>query len=225
MFRKNSVTHNSDAPEVAILDSELYGINIYARWLKDLYGQSETVDILNKTASAFFYELKEIIIDATIIRVCRLVNDDDSGSLTIKSILKRLPECSNKEFATVELSRLRSSIANWVKHRNKRIAHLDKSVAFESLSDCDELGTQAIEDNESRSGDPVRLTGISASEFFRIIDELGLVMKYVYLSFGDTWHDYRAMEVPGGAADLLIALREVNCHRTTFAKVEKNSAQ
>jgi hypothetical protein len=116
---------------------------LHGRWkiYRQLYGTSpERIDLLNKTASAFFYIVENTLFDGVVLALSRLTDPATKGSQdnAVLEQLLRQPEIMADAALiarlTDRLQQLRDKCTEFRKIRNKRIGHNDLSIALKATS-------------------------------------------------------------------------------------------
>jgi hypothetical protein len=126
---------------------ELKHLRQHRDWLDYLWGQhqvlyrqgEEPVNLLNKSAPAFFGMTQRLIVDAVILGLCRLQDQatfpaagQNQSNLTLAHLIRVIKE-NGAEALSIELEADRKAL--WAKgvslrrHRNKRLGHFDLDTA------------------------------------------------------------------------------------------------
>jgi len=108
----------------------------------------ERLDLLDKTARDFFYELRCILIDRILLNICKITDPASSGNnsnLTIKYILKEIEQEAKKNLGLDELSKEIHTFREYiVGARHKIIVHSD----FETITSNKILGSFSKTDDD-----------------------------------------------------------------------------
>jgi hypothetical protein len=114
-----------------------------------LYGtKSSRVEILNRSASNFFYMAQQIIFEATMLHMARLTDPSTTGGRAKSNLtIKNLPELiSDKELKSnvTELINVASKQSDFCRDwRNRHIAHRDLDLALRNTASPLEQATIA----------------------------------------------------------------------------------
>jgi len=116
-------------------------IHLYYRWIMyvQMFGtNSYRIDLINKTASNFFVEFQQLVIDSMVLSLSKLTDPTtmyDNYNLSFSYLVDEI-EKSDKNNISNELKTILDELKASVKHfreiRNKRIAHNDLVVALDS---------------------------------------------------------------------------------------------
>ncbi len=118
-----------------LIGDELY--YLYTKWdcFKLLFcSGDETISVLNYAAGFFFGIYREVLRDDIILSICRLtdpattpVTGQDRSNLTLAHLSEAIPDSDASLRQTLEedLKNLKSQIADFRQHRNRRIGHYD----------------------------------------------------------------------------------------------------
>jgi hypothetical protein len=98
----------------------------------------QRISLMNRTASAFFTVIQQILLDDVIARVCKLLDPGVQGpkkreNLSLESAISRASKRIEGEklaAATEQLKKFKVAALPLVEHRNWRIAHDDFLVAI-----------------------------------------------------------------------------------------------
>ena len=139
---------------------------LHYKWsqFEEFFGQGpERIDLLNASASNFFYFLKKLLFEDAMLHLSRLTDPPASMGRTNLTIM-RLPECiADPHFRAALQARVDTIKANCVfanSWRNKRLAHTDLSTA---RRECAALPT--VDANQIKSAtESVRLLLASVDE-------------------------------------------------------------
>ncbi len=125
-------------PELGLVYNELYNevVWLYAKWLeyRKLYAASEKqIDVLNETASFFFYTLESVLREDILLHICRLTDHPKKGESKRLSLLL-LPKLAKDRKVADELQKLLDECLrncefarDW---RDRQIAHSNYSLAI-----------------------------------------------------------------------------------------------
>lgn len=125
-------------PELGPVYHELYNevVWLYAKWLeyRKLYAASEKqIDVLNETASFFFYTIETVLREDILLHICRLTDRPKKGNSKVLT-LQLLPKMVKEGKLADELQKLlKECLRNcefardW---RNRQIAHSNYSLAI-----------------------------------------------------------------------------------------------
>jgi hypothetical protein len=117
---------------------------LYGRWIiyRQLYAHSKRrIDLLNESASAFFYVIRDALADEIQVTISRLTDPAKTGrhdNLTFEQLQLRVDGCGGQALATTLrplLTQLRDKCSAIRAHRNKRLAHLDLGTALKNTPD------------------------------------------------------------------------------------------
>lgn len=113
---------------------------LHAIWrtYRQLYAAEERVQLLNKIAPAFAKVVQDALMDDVLLSLSRLTDPPTTGQNRENLVLRRLtPLAAAAGHEQVELEvdlileAIQAACAALRQHRNKRIAHLDLSVALQ----------------------------------------------------------------------------------------------
>jgi hypothetical protein len=98
---------------------------------EDLFGSPETVDLLNRSAPAFFGSLQQILREDVLLHVSRLTDAPrigDRKNLSLKRLKGHItdPSLRNQIDGLLDIVEQRTGIIR--RERNKRLAHLDEQA-------------------------------------------------------------------------------------------------
>jgi hypothetical protein len=115
--------------------------HLYGNWqlLKQLFGQSEErVDLLNRTASSFFWVTQQTLLADLCVRLSRLTDpawNRHQANLTLERLLK-LPCCTNNlalhQDLTKQIDEFKTICAPLRKHRQKALADAELATALKT---------------------------------------------------------------------------------------------
>ncbi len=182
-------------PELGSVYHELYNevVWLYAKWLeyRKLYAASEKqIDVLNSTASFFFYTIETVLREDILLHICRLTDHPKKGEAKRLSLLL-LPKLVNDRRLADELRKLleetlqKSEFArDW---RNRQIAHSNYSLAI------------------NPDGKAVSLPGVSRQQ---IGDALASIAKVINRLTDDAPTTFDLFHTTAGADALVFYLAE-----------------
>ena len=129
---------------------------LHGRWIiyRQLYDKSEKrVQLLNESASAFFYILQDLLIRDVQVTLSKLTDPaktSDHDNLSLELLQSRLQNSGNAELAgrtRTILDNLHSQCAPFRTWRNKRLAHLDLSTTMQATTNpLPDISRQMVED-------------------------------------------------------------------------------
>lgn len=165
---------------------QLTELHIFWQQYRQLFGtDSETVELLNRTAGLFFKVVQDQLWDSVLLGISRLTDPSQTGknkNLTLRSLPGLIPE----ESVRVEVEALCEKAVAEAKfarqHRNKRIAHQDHEYLL------------------NREASP--LAGISRQRIEAILRACSAVMNHIDGHYRDTTVIYHKF-VDGSGARLL----------------------
>jgi hypothetical protein len=116
-------------------------LNLREKWLNYnyLYGHSqERVEVLNKCGSTFFSMVQSLFHDDFISILSRLTDPAEKlgSNLSLEQLINKISELKQNSNADIiyqlrgSLEPLREKTSSVRKHRNKRIAHSDYTIAI-----------------------------------------------------------------------------------------------
>lgn len=119
--------------ELGLLYTDLYNecIWVHTIWreVDSLYGTSqERVDLLNRTASYFFYLLQLMAQDNVLLHIARITDPPGSGdkrNITVRSLPQHISDPKDASRVQEKVEALLGAASFAREHRNKRIAHID----------------------------------------------------------------------------------------------------
>lgn len=169
---------------------------VHSKWsiFLQLYLDKETIDLLNNTAPSYFRICQDILLDDTMLAICRLTDPARTGRKTNLS-LRRLVDAIDaggynelKENVENVLASVQPRFEFARDHRNRRIAHID----FQTR-----LGSH-----------PEPLSSITESKVKEALQAIGKVMNLVQYHFenGETLYSHSIADDDGN--NLLYWLRK-----------------
>ncbi len=161
-----------------------------------LFGTSETVNLLNETAPAFFVRHQHLLLENIILSLSRMTDEKWSGSrnnrqenLTLAQLLD-LPDTRCQELRT-ELHKKWTKIRDTAKqlrtYRHKRLAHSDLA---HHLSPSTKLGAD-----------------ISIGSMKKLLEQISDLLKTFDYFFTGVEHAYRPPATYGDPSDLIFYLK------------------
>lgn len=117
------------------LNQQILQLHLVWEQYKQLYGESEeTVHLLNDTAGLFFMVVQDSLWDTVLLGICKLTDPAQtfrSQNLTILSLPPLIADrdLSERVSELCDEAVLKAKFAR--NHRNKRIAHQDKTHLFD----------------------------------------------------------------------------------------------
>lgn len=121
---------NEEVKELAHeLNRKISRLHLILEQCRQLYSNTETISILNKTAGLFFNIVQSQFVDALLLGICRLTDNEKIGrnkNVSINSICLLIQDDQFKEEVSILCKQavLESKFAR--DHRNKRISHSDQ---------------------------------------------------------------------------------------------------
>lgn len=129
---------------------------LHGRWIcyRQLFAHSpKRIDLLNETASTFFYILQEVLLDEVQVTLSKLTDPARSGmheNLSLEQLQERLvAHAATSLVATCQLSLdlLHKQCEPFRTRRHKTLAHLDLQVALRTpATPLPDVSRQMIED-------------------------------------------------------------------------------
>lgn len=129
---------------------------LHGHWIiyQQLFAHSEKrIALLNECASTFFYFIQELLLGEIKVVLCKLTDPANSGrcdNLSLEQLQKRIEQHGDRKL-TDNSKKLLDDLQNKCKdfrlHRNKRLAHIDLSIAMKgSLNPLPIISRQMIEE-------------------------------------------------------------------------------
>ncbi len=135
-----------------ILKSEISLLDVRWRIFKELYVlSSERIDLLNKSAAAYFRITHDVFIDDIFIRIRRLIDVPESKgnkNLSLGQIQASLDSEKYQELIrqlTDQLDNIQTLNRPIKNQRNKNIAHSDFNIALRRTSPVESVTFESIE--------------------------------------------------------------------------------
>lgn len=173
------------------LQSECTFLNSTWQQFVELFATNEKrVDVLHWSAPYFFGVVREVFLESTLLRICRMCDPAATGSKGNLS-LARLPSLVGDLIRPdVEASILRIDAAtefarDW---RNRHIAHLDFALTFDETA--------------------VQLAPVTRKKVDEAIQEIGLLLNIIEQHYTAGTTAFHRLIAPGQAGDLLQILNE-----------------
>lgn len=165
-------------------------------------GQSR-IDIMNRTASYFFFSIQRIMLDDLVINISRLTEaKSEKKNATIKLFL----DSYNRKDLDPQINKLekkfKESFKNLINWRNKRVAHRDFDIHV----------------NQS----PISL---KYDEVKTCITDLTSLMRRIHINFFGSDYLYDLFSVTGGATSLLAHLDYSLRSREEYYKSQSENRQ
>jgi hypothetical protein len=125
---------------------------IHSGWVlyRQLYGNAERVELLNRSTRAFFGRLHWVLLDHVLLGICRVTDPAESGghrNLTLETLLRGVP-CANKLLvATLEghFADARQKSVPFRTRRNKKVAHADLELAIDDAEPLSGVSRATVE--------------------------------------------------------------------------------
>ena len=127
------MTVTSMPPELAEVYGELWQdvVWVHDKWniFLQLYSDKEAIDLLNKTAPSFFYICQYVLLDDTMMAICRLTDPAQTGRKTNLSLQRLVDTVDDATYPDLKsnivnvLATMQSKFEFARDHRNRRIAH------------------------------------------------------------------------------------------------------
>jgi hypothetical protein len=133
------------------IDQEVSGVEALWTVFRQLFTTQDSVDILNACAPGFFQLVAWRFVDAIILGVCRLTDPAQQGSyknLTFDLLRESLlPEPDSVLLADIDqkLKTVKKRTRVLRKHRDKRIAHIDRHRALGNVESLNPIERARIE--------------------------------------------------------------------------------
>jgi hypothetical protein len=184
------------------LDEEVFGL--FYRWkiFQQLFGSGkENLNLLNQSGSNVFALLQGLIIENTLLTLCRLTDSERTGrhwNLSIRYLLGKMETALDdkaRENIGGQLIRLEAATEKLRSHRSKRIAHLDLDHAVK----------------------PEELPSVEYGDLENALRLLESIMQDLYQVVWNASVHYRAQSIaPGCDGDhLLRILRDAHDRRSS----------
>lgn len=112
---------------------------LHGRWIcyRQLYATSpKRIDLLNESASTFFYIIEDVLLSDVQISLCKLTDPAESGkykNFSLKQLQARLDEGADQSLSAdckALLKVLSTQCSLFRTRRHKKLAHLDLAVAL-----------------------------------------------------------------------------------------------
>lgn len=127
---------------------------LHGRWIcyRQLFAHSpKRIELLNESASAFFYIIQEVLLDEVQVSLSKLTDPATSGkheNLSLEQLQKRIEASADKALAEIcraLLNKLHTQCEHFRTRRHKKLAHIDLDVAL-SVQTLPEVSRHMIED-------------------------------------------------------------------------------
>ena len=176
---------------------------VHAKWqvYRDLFGKDEkTVDLLNRSAGAFFGVCQEVLLHDVMLGICRLLDPEETGRNENLTLERLVNSVSPNAFGT-----LRSELDDVLKiamdsaafaraHRNRKLAHNDLKTIREIHAEP--------------------LPGVSRAAVEKTLEAIRDVMNKVSVHFLETTVLYQDFIFdPGDAQSLIRCLENAEVYR------------
>ena len=170
---------------------------LYYKWddYSALFGDNETIDVLNSTAGPFFHDVQHVLRESILLHMCRLTDPLKSAgkeNLTLRALAPMLPADEEASFrnaldAAVDDAISKTGFAR--QYRNKRLAHSALPPAA--------------------GGEAVVLPAASMAEMSDAIEAIGAAMNCVERHYMQAMMQWSwPSDTPLGVAQLLVYLRK-----------------
>jgi len=180
---------------VKILGAQLVELHVVWQQYRDLFADTGTIDVLNRTAGLFFKIVQDELWDSMLLGVCRLLDPDQGRGGRDKNLtLYSLPPLITDEDLKIEVATACDAAAVLAKfaktHRDKRIAHQDHGYA----------SNPAL----------FEMKGVSRLQVEEILSALRSVLQLVEAHYNDADVRYDKVVLYTGASKLVTALKRLD---------------
>lgn len=151
-------------------------IFLHLKWseFEELYGKKERVELMNSIAPNFFFYLQNLLLDDVILGITRLTENKIDRTGNERFTLHELVDFTNpplKGEVSKQLKRIKTEASFCYDHRNRKIAHFDRSLKLEELAESLEVA--------------------SRYKINKVMDSIAEVMNLVNLKLTDSTINFR----------------------------------
>lgn len=135
------------------IDDKMFMLQATWRIYRQLFGTSEArVELLNKFVPDGAGIIQRVLLDSVILAICRLCDapgERRNKNLTLMRLVESLspqPDAKQAAYFDKKLNSVKGLVDALRKHRHKRIAHSDLSIAMAKMDVLPGVSRQVVED-------------------------------------------------------------------------------